>query len=78
MAGNLNIAKISSNRDLDIRQVINRRLKGVVETNGYFTGWIDGEGNLNEFLQEYEVAESTSFKLCSSATQRDMEMKVQN
>jgi hypothetical protein len=53
MAGNLNIAKISSNRDLDIRQVINRRLKGVVETNGYFTGWIDGEGNLNEFLQEY-------------------------
>ena len=62
MAGNLNNA---NNRD--IRQVISRYLKEVVENGEYFTGWIDGETNLNEFLQKYEVAGSTSFKLRSSA-----------
>ncbi len=66
MAGNLNIAKIANNRD--IRQAINRHLKEVVENDGYFTGWIDGEVNLNEFLREYEVAGSMSFNLRSSAT----------
>ena len=62
MAGNLNNA---NNRD--IQQVISHYLKEVVEDHEYFTGWIDGEINLNEFLREYEVAGSTSFKLRSSA-----------
>ena len=64
MAGNLNNVNIG---DPDILEVINRYLKDVVEKEGYFTGWIDEEFNLNEFLREYEVVGSTSFKLRSSA-----------
>ena len=62
MAGDLNNAN-----KRDIRQVINRYLKEVVEVDEYFTGWIDEEVNLNQFLREYEVAGSTSFKLHSFA-----------
>ena len=64
MAGNLNNAN-DDNRD--ILEVIKRYLKDVVEKDGYFTGWIDEELRLNEFLREYEVVGSTSFKLRSSA-----------
>lgn len=64
MADNLNYV---NNGDRDISEVINRHLKDVVEKDGYFTGWIDEELNLNEFLREYEVFGSTSFKLRSSA-----------
>ena len=49
MAGNLNNVNIG---DPDILEVINRYLKDVVEKEGYFTGWIDEELNLNEFLRE--------------------------
>ena len=66
MAGNLNNAN-DDNRDT--LEVINRYLKDVVEKDGYFTGWIDEELRLNEFLREYEVVGSTSFKLRSSALQ---------
>ena len=47
MSGNLNITKIANNRD--IRQAINRQLKEVLENDGYFTGWIDGEVKLERF-----------------------------
>ena len=64
MAGNLNNAN-DDNRD--ILEVIKRYLKDVVEKDGYFTGWIDEELRLSEFLREYEVVGSTSFKSRSSA-----------
>ena len=65
MAGNLNHA---INGDRDISEVINQHLNDVVEKDAYFTGWIDEEVNLNEFLRECKVVGSTSFKLHSSAS----------
>ena len=50
-----------------VRGTVKTHLKDVVEKDGYFTGWIDEEINLNNFLRDYEVAGSTSFKLRSSA-----------
>ena len=61
MAGNTN------NPNVDIWKVISKHLKDVVQADQYFTGWVDGEENLNNFLREYEVASSTSFQLRSSA-----------
>ena len=64
MAGNLNNA---NDNNQDTLGVIHRYLKDVVEKDGYFTGRIDKELRLNQFLREYEVVGSISFKLHSSA-----------
>ena len=60
MAGNSNERKY-------VQNMVFKYLADIEEKDNYFTGWIDGEERLKNFVWNYEVEGSMSFKLRSSA-----------